>query len=86
VRRCASEGKEWLAPMSIFPHRGDLMRQRLDARGVDCEIGVQKMRSAKIGISSRSSALRRVQSMPTGAAPGRLMRIVRVGVAITLSG
>jgi hypothetical protein len=30
--------------------------------------------------------LRRVQSMPVGAALGRLMRIARVGVAITLSG
>ena len=42
--------------------------------------------SARIGISSRSSALRRVQSIPVGAALGRLMRIAWVGVAITLSG
>ena len=42
--------------------------------------------SARIGISSRSSALRRVHSMPLGAALGRLMRIAWVGVATTLSG
>jgi hypothetical protein len=42
--------------------------------------------SARTGISSKSSALRRVQSMPVGAALGRLMRIAWVGVAITLSG
>ena len=42
--------------------------------------------SARIGIFSRSSALRRVQSIPVGVAPGRLMRIAWVGVAITLSG
>jgi len=35
---------------------------------------------------NRSSALRRVQSMPVGAPLRRLMRIVWVGVAITLSG
>jgi hypothetical protein len=42
--------------------------------------------SAGIGISSRSLALRRVQSMSIGAALVRLMRIAWVGVAITLSG
>ena len=42
--------------------------------------------SARTGISSKSSSLRRVQSMPVGAALGRLMRMVWVGVAITLSG
>jgi hypothetical protein len=42
--------------------------------------------SAKIGISTRSSALRRVQSMPIGAALGRLMRIAWVGVALETDG
>jgi len=39
-----------------------------------------------MGISSKSLALGRVQSMPVDAGLGRLMRITRVGVAITLSG
>ena len=42
--------------------------------------------SARIGISAKSSAVRRAQSMPGGAAPGRLIRIARVGVTIALSG
>ena len=47
---------------------------------------ISLLSSARIGISSKSSALRRVQSTPVGAAPGRLTRMVWVGVAITLSG
>jgi hypothetical protein len=70
-------------------HQGSGSRlavQDLDETGDHAFDVIILLSSARMGISFKFSSLTRVQSMPVGAALGRLMRIAWVGVAITLSG
>ena len=69
------------------PPRGAVHKEI--GRGPSRTLGVMYCHSLEFGKDRhflKVLGLRRVQSMPVGAAAGRLMRIAWIGVAITLSG